>query len=97
MKDLCRKSMLYNIKPLYLHRVFHGIRFKVNNWRLAVRDGWLFSFIGVCYSPDIACKTCLKKKHCVSSNLLSSVPPQKNGFYTYHLHIFHHLPPNIDW
>ncbi len=31
MKDLCRKSMLYNIKPLYLHRVFHGIRFKVNN------------------------------------------------------------------
>ena len=38
--------MLYNIKPLYLHRVFHGIRFKVNNWRLAVRDGWLFSFIG---------------------------------------------------
>ena len=46
MKDLCRKSMLYNIKPLYLHRVFHGIRFKVNNWRLAVRDGWLFSFIG---------------------------------------------------
>ena len=47
MKDLCRRSMLYNIKPLYLHRVFHGIRFKVNNWRLAVRDGWLFSFIGV--------------------------------------------------
>ena len=23
--------MLYNIKPLYLHCVFHGIRFKVNN------------------------------------------------------------------
>ena len=22
--------MLYNIKPLSLHRVFHGIRFKVN-------------------------------------------------------------------
>ena len=47
MEDLCLESMLYNIKPLYLHRVFHGIRFKVNNWRLAVRDGWLFSFIGV--------------------------------------------------
>ena len=31
MKDLCRRSMLYNIKPLYLDRVFHGIRFKVNN------------------------------------------------------------------
>ena len=49
MKDLCRRSMLYNIKPLYLHRVFHGIRFKVNNLRLAVRDGWLFSFIGILY------------------------------------------------
>ena len=23
--------MLYNINSLYLHRVFHGIRFKVNN------------------------------------------------------------------
>ena len=23
--------MLHNIKCLYLHRVFHGIRFKVNN------------------------------------------------------------------
>ena len=23
--------MLHNIKSLYLHRVFHGIRFKVNN------------------------------------------------------------------
>ena len=31
MNDLCCKSMLRNIKPLYLHRVFHGIRFKVNN------------------------------------------------------------------
>ena len=31
--------MLYNIKALYLHCVFHGIRFKVNNedW-LSVMD-----------------------------------------------------------
>ena len=31
--------MLYNINSLYLHRVFHGIRFKVNNedW-LSVMD-----------------------------------------------------------
>ena len=31
--------MLHNIKPLYLHCVFHGIRFKVNNedW-LSVMD-----------------------------------------------------------
>ena len=31
--------MLYNINSLYLHRVFHGIRFKVNNedW-LSVTD-----------------------------------------------------------
>ncbi len=26
-----RKCMLYNIKAVYLHCVFHGIRFKVNN------------------------------------------------------------------
>ena len=52
MKDLCLRSMLYNINPLYLHRVFHGIRFKVNNWRLAVRDGWLFSFIGGLLFPE---------------------------------------------
>ena len=31
--------MLHNIKPIYLHCVFHGIRFKVNNedW-LSVTD-----------------------------------------------------------
>ena len=36
--------MLYNIKALYLHCVFHGIRFKVNNedW-LSVTDS-LFLF-----------------------------------------------------
>ena len=39
--------MLYNIKPISLHRVFHGIRFKVNNedW-LSVMDG-LFYFMPV--------------------------------------------------
>ena len=37
--------MLNNIKPLYLHCVFHGIRFKVNNedW-LSVMDS-LFLFL----------------------------------------------------
>ncbi len=37
--------MLHNIKPLYLHCVFHGIRFKVNNedW-LSVMDS-LFCFL----------------------------------------------------
>ena len=31
-KKICaEKSMLHNINSLYLHRVFHGIRFKVNN------------------------------------------------------------------
>ncbi len=35
--------MLHNIKPLYLHCVFHGIRFKVNNedW-LSVMDSLFF-------------------------------------------------------
>ena len=30
-KEKCQKVMLYNINPLYLHCVFHGIRFKVSN------------------------------------------------------------------
>ena len=35
--------MLHNINPLYLHRVFHGIRFKVNNedW-LSVKMAFFF-------------------------------------------------------
>ncbi len=48
--------MLYNIKSLYLQRVFHGIRFKVNNLRLAVRDGWLFSFIGGAFRGQSPCR-----------------------------------------
>lgn len=40
--------MLYNINRIHSHRVFHGIRFKVNNedW-LSVMDS-LFSFIYYC-------------------------------------------------
>ena len=34
--------MLYNIKPLYLHCVFHGIRFKVNEDWVSVIDTHLF-------------------------------------------------------
>ena len=34
--------MLYNIKPLYLHCVFHGIRFKVNEDWVSVIDTLLF-------------------------------------------------------
>ena len=39
--------MLHNIKPLYLHCVFHGIRFKVNNedW-LSVIDSLFFVPLG---------------------------------------------------
>ena len=42
--------MLNNIKPLYLHCVFHGIRFKVNNedW-LSVTDGlFLYMMARIC-------------------------------------------------
>ncbi len=38
--------MLYNIKPIYLHCVFHGIRFKVNNEDWLSGDS-LFFFIAV--------------------------------------------------
>ena len=34
--------MLYNIKPLHLHRVFHGIRFKVNKDWVSGIDTLLF-------------------------------------------------------
>ena len=34
--------MLYNINPLYLHSVFHGIRFKVNKDWLSGIDSLLF-------------------------------------------------------
>ena len=37
--------MLYNIKPLHLHCVFHGIRFKVNKDWLSGIDSLLFFFI----------------------------------------------------
>ena len=41
----CCLIMLYNIKCLYLHCVFHGIRFKVNNedW-LSVKMAFFLSF-----------------------------------------------------
>ena len=36
--------MLYNIKPLHLHCVFHGIRFKVNKDWLSGIDSLLFLY-----------------------------------------------------
>ena len=37
--------MLYNIKPLSLHRVFHGIRFKVNEDWESVKIPFFILFI----------------------------------------------------
>ena len=39
--------MLHNINPLYLHRVFHGIRFKVNN------EDWLSVRIAFFYARNL--------------------------------------------
>ena len=36
--------MLYNIKPLHLHCVFHGIRFKVNKGWVSGIDTLLFLY-----------------------------------------------------
>ncbi len=46
--------MLHNINPLYLHRVFHGIRFKVNNedW-LSVRIAFFYARNSPSYAPQI--------------------------------------------
>ena len=53
--------MLHNINPLYLHRIFHGIRFKVNNedW-LSVRIAF---FMPVTRLPT---RHKLSKKNCFS-------------------------------
>ena len=47
-----RKFVLYNIKCIYLHRVFHGIRFKVNNedW-LSVKMAFFF-FMAVAFEES---------------------------------------------
>ena len=37
--------MLYNIKVVYLHCVFHGIRFKVNEDWVSVIDTLLFLYM----------------------------------------------------
>ena len=46
--------MLHNINPLYLHRVFHGIRFKVNNedW-LSVRIAFFYARNSPSCTPQI--------------------------------------------
>ena len=43
--------MLNNIKPLYLHCVFHGIRFKVNNedWLSVMDSLYLIICVWICY------------------------------------------------
>ena len=75
--------MLHNIKPLYLHCVFHGIRFKVNNedW-LSVMDS-LFCFllivhIGFDAIADIQ-QTILS---CDINIVFSSQPANSQGFAT---------------
>ena len=51
--------MLHNINSLYLHRVFHGIRFKVNNedW-LSVRIAFFYARNSPSYAPQIIQKNC---------------------------------------
>ena len=52
MDEFSKKNMmLFSINPLYLHCVFHGIRFKVNNgnW-LSVMDG-LFLYVALAFFP----------------------------------------------
>ena len=52
--------MLHNINPLYLHRVFHGIRFKVNNedW-LSVRIAFFYARNSPSCTPQIIQKKLL--------------------------------------
>ena len=44
--------MLYNTKVVYLHCVFHGIRFKVNeDWVSAIDTLLFFIYIPLIYTP----------------------------------------------
>ena len=54
--------MLHNIKSIYLHRVFHGIRFKVNN------EDWLSVRIAFFLCPQFNFRPCTSnpKKICFS-------------------------------
>ena len=45
IRDFQSNIVLYNIKVVYLHCVFHGIRFKVNEDWVSVIDTLLFLFI----------------------------------------------------
>ena len=48
--------MLYNIKAVYLHCVFHGIRFKVNEDWVSVTDTLLFFIYFPCvFSSFFSC------------------------------------------
>ena len=42
INDFLSNIVLYNIKVVYLHCVFHGIRFKVNEDWVSVIDTLLF-------------------------------------------------------
>ena len=44
-EDFQSNIMLYNIKVVHLHCVFHGIRFKVNEDWVSVIDTLLFLYV----------------------------------------------------
>ena len=55
--------MLYNIKAVYLHCVFHGIRFKVNEDWVSVTDTLLFFIYFPCvFSSFFSCPNKRKTK-----------------------------------
>ena len=54
--------MLYNIKALYLHCVFHGIRFKVNEDWVSVIDTLLFLYVAFTFSFDLMQKKKITKR-----------------------------------
>ena len=45
INDFQSNIVLYNIKVVYLHCVFHGIRFKVNEDWVSVIDTLLFLYM----------------------------------------------------
>ncbi len=55
--------MLYNIKPLHLHCVFHGIRFKVNKGWVSGIDTLLFLYT-FCINNNLHSANLYTGSHC---------------------------------
>ena len=66
--------MLYNINPLPLQRVFHGIRFKVNEDWVSGIDTLLFLYtLSICFSSLFHEKNFLRFAYLITTSYFCSL------------------------